>query len=97
MLTPAIFLLLAALDTAGPEWASVANTFLLILLAALTWAKERAARRDRDKVNQNARTAVAAAASIDKKVTDVQQKITGEHRDPDARTREDDPPPWQPR
>lgn len=96
MLTPAIFGLLAVLTAWGPEWAAVANTFLLIILTLVTAAKERAAREERRVVQHNTKEAVKAAAVIDRKVTDVQQKITSENRSPEARTRKDDPPTWQP-
>lgn len=84
---PSVFGTMAVLSVVSPDWAPAANTFLLILLAVLTWVKERAARRDRETVKENTETAVQTAAVIDRKVSEVQRNIV---RPPGARTRKDD-------
>lgn len=74
---------IAAIDVA---WSPTVNTFLLIVLGVVTLIRERRARAERTEIQQR-------TVHITKALQNVEHSITGTHRNPRARTREDDPDP----
>lgn len=79
MLIAFLFTSMAVTTAIDVNWSPTLNTLLLIVLAIITGRNARDARRTEERTRQ-----------VVKQTTDIQQKITGSNRDPNARTREDD-------
>lgn len=81
MLTLCYVGLAVGIASIGGEWASPANTALLIILALVqTWTL-RKSKQERE--------------FIAKQVVEVKEQVTPGTRNPDVRTRKEDQPPWQ--
>lgn len=90
MFTPVLFASMAVLTAIDVNWSPTINTLLLVLLSLITLYKERAARKDRALLAEKTDVVIEKADQTVKTAQNIEQKITGEHRPPDMRTRADD-------
>lgn len=90
MLTAVLFTSVAGFTAIDVNWSPTINTFLLLVLAVVTIYKERAAKKDRAELAEKTDVVIEKADQTVKTAKNIEQKITGEHRPPDIRTRADD-------
>jgi hypothetical protein len=77
------FVLMAAIAAVDTAWSPTLNTGLLIILGIVTYLRERTARAERTQIQKR-------TIHITKALSNVEQKLTTEHRDPKMRTRQED-------